>query len=64
MHARKEYWILTPKNSAKHKQYYYFHAEFLEEVRYDDLITEILHKNYEKFEWQLYSVAVKNGHTL
>ena len=24
------------KNSAKLKQYYYFHAEFLEEVRYSD----------------------------
>ena len=56
--------MLTSKNSVKLKQYYYFHAEFLEEVWYDDLITEILHKNYEKFEWQLYSVAVKNSHTL
>ena len=26
--------ILTSKNSAKLKQYYYFHAEFLEEIRY------------------------------
>ena len=26
--------LLTSKNSAKLKQYYYFHAEFLEEVRY------------------------------
>ena len=33
MHAQMECWILTSKNSAKLKQYY-FHAEFLEEVRY------------------------------
>ena len=26
--------LLTSKNSAKLKQYYYFHAKFLEEVRY------------------------------
>ena len=26
--------MLTSKNSAKLKQYYYFHAEFLEEIRY------------------------------
>ena len=28
--ARMECWILTSKNLAKLKQYYYFHAEFLE----------------------------------
>ena len=26
--------MCTSKNSAKLKQYYYFHAEFLEEIRY------------------------------
>ena len=34
MHAQMEYWTLTSKNSAKLKRDYYFHAEFLEEVRY------------------------------
>ena len=34
MHAQMKCWILTSKSSAKLKQYYYFHAEFLEEVRY------------------------------
>ena len=33
MHTQTEYWTLTSKNSAKLKQYYYFHAEFLEEIR-------------------------------
>ena len=32
--------MLTSKNSAKLKQYYYFHAEFLEEIRY-----------FKKFFW-------------
>ena len=58
--------ILTSKNSAKLKQYYYFHAEFLE-VRYDNLITKILHKNtslkYGSYI-QKYYIAAKNGHTL
>ena len=39
MHARMECWILTSKNSAKLKQYYYFHAEFLEE-RYINFIMQ------------------------
>ena len=33
MRMRMECWILTSKNLAKLKQYYYFYAEFLE-VRY------------------------------
>ena len=34
MRTQTEWWILTSKNSAKLKQYYYFHTEFLEEIRY------------------------------
>ena len=33
MCSQMECWILTSKNSAKHEQYYYFRAKFLE-VRY------------------------------
>ena len=40
MRTRMECWILTPKNSAKFKQYYYFHAEFLGEVQYKKFKTE------------------------
>ena len=38
-----ECWMLIPKNSVKFKQYYYFHAEFLEEVRYKKFKTESGH---------------------
>ena len=31
---------LTSKNSVKLKQYCYFHAEFLEEIRYAHLISD------------------------
>ena len=34
MRVRMEHWVLTSKNSTKLKQYYYFRAEFLEEIRY------------------------------
>ena len=34
----------TSKNSAKLKQYYYFHAEFLEEVRY--MLDEFKYSNF------------------
>ena len=34
MRTQTEYLILTSKNLAKLKQYCYFHAEFLEEIRY------------------------------
>ena len=34
---------ITSKNSAKLKQYYYFYAEFLEEIRYIILCALILY---------------------
>ena len=34
MHMQMECGILTSKYSVKLKQYYYFHAEFLEELQY------------------------------
>ena len=34
MHMQMECQILTSEKSAKLKQYYYFHAEFLVEVQY------------------------------
>ena len=42
MRMQMEYWILTSKNSAKLKQYYYFHAEFLEEIPYGTSATAIV----------------------
>ena len=34
MRTLTECWVSTSKNSAKLKQYYYFHADFLEEIWY------------------------------
>ena len=47
MYARMECWIVTSKNLVKLKQYYYFHAEFLEEVRYSCLILSMI-KTYRE----------------
>ena len=40
MRTRMEYWTLTSKNLVKLKRDYYFHAEFLEEVRYTKIYSE------------------------
>ena len=50
MRARMECWILTSKNFAKLKQYYYLHAEFLEEVQ------------YYKYKLQNQGFALTNGY--
>ena len=43
MRTQTECRILTSKNSAKLKQYYYFHAEFLEEIRYCWSVMQLFH---------------------
>ena len=39
MRTQTECWTLTSKNSAKLKQYNFFHAEFLEEIQYIIIYT-------------------------
>ena len=48
MRMRMEYWILTSKNSAKLKRYY-FHAEFLEVRYYDKTCTYHICPSGENF---------------
>ena len=62
MHTQTECWILTSKNSAKLKQYYSFHAKFLEEIRYvlnqNHMCTQHMHKQSLGKGRQTYQSAI------